>query len=285
LRSLVWKVLVLALASFAIFTLTLNAAWAADQGEDDARKDPFLTRRQKTILLNVGAMGGVLAYGLLNWDYGEEDPNFKSEGWFGRTTEHGGMDKIGHFWSAYAASHLIAYVYRTWDYTEREANLYGTLSSLGIQTFMEVADAFSGSGFAYEDIVMNTAGCAVGYLLGRYPNLKRKIDFRVEYTPDFNSNDFDLFTNYANQRYLMAIKADGFDAVTNPYLKYAELHLGYFARHYEDYPSHGQDNRRRTLYLGIGFNVSKFVQRYLNTSVFDYLQIPYTSFRIEYHLD
>jgi hypothetical protein len=124
-----------------------------------SEKKEFLTRGQKTLLLNAGAMGAVLIYGIANWDYGESNFHFNNEGWFDRDSPHGGADKLGHFWSSYTLSHLYSYVYRRWGYTESEANLYGPLSNLGFQTFMEIADGFSSSqGFSYEDMIMNIVG-------------------------------------------------------------------------------------------------------------------------------
>jgi hypothetical protein len=151
---------------------------------------------------------------------------------------------------------------------------------------MEVAaDGFSSQGFSYEDLIMNVAGAGVAYVWGKFPYLAKKIDFRIEYTPEFNSDDFGFSTNYERQRFLIAIKADGFDFIKNRWLKYLELHAGYYARGYEDYREYGSDDRRRYLYIGIGFNVSKLVQKFVNTRVLDYFQIPYTSARKDFPLD
>jgi uncharacterized protein YfiM (DUF2279 family) len=238
----------------------------------------FFTRGQKTLLLNAGTTAAVLTYGFANWDYGESTFHFKNEGWFGRDTPHGGADKFGHFWSSYALSHLYSYVYRKWGYADSEANLYGALSVLGFQTFMEVADGFSPTqGFSYEDMIMNTLGAGVGYLLGKYPSLASKIDFRMEYKPEFSSTDFRFADNYERQKYLIAIKADGFDFVKNPYLRYLEFHAGYCARGYKNYVEDGPDDRHRAIYVGIGFNVTRLVQKYVKTKIFNYIQIPYTS--------
>jgi len=243
-----------------------------------AEKKEYLNRRQKTLLLNAGAMGAVLVYGFANWDYGESTFHFNNEGWFERDSPHGGADKFGHFWASYALSHVYSYVYRKWGYTESEANLYGALSNLGFQTFMEAADGFSPSqGFSYEDMIMNIVGAGVAYVWGKYPSLASKIDFRMEYKPEFSSSDFGFADNYERQSFLIALKADGFEFVKNPYLRYLEFHVGYYARGYEDYVAGGPDDRRRTIYVGLGFNVSKLVQKYLKTRVFDYIQIPYTA--------
>lgn len=244
-----------------------------------SEKREFLTRGQKTLLLNAGSMGAVLIYGFANWDYGQSTFHFKDEGWFERDTPSGGADKLGHFWSSYTLSHLYSYVYRKWGYTESEANLYGALSNLGFQTFMEIGDGFSPTqGFSYQDMIMNIVGAGVAYVWGKYPSLASKIDFRIEYKPEFSSADFGFADNYERQSFLVAIKADGFDFVKNPYLRYLEFHVGYYARGYEDYEEGGSDDRRRTIYVGIGLNISKLVQEYVvKIRIFDYIQVPYTS--------
>jgi hypothetical protein len=250
------------------------------------KKKEFLTRGQKTVLLNAGSMAAVLIYGFSKWDYGKSSFHFENEGWFERDSKYGGADKLGHFWSSYALSHLFSYAYRKWGYTETEANLYGALSNLGFETFMEVADGFSPSqGFSYEDMIMNVLGTGVAYVWGKYPNLARKIDFRMEYTPEFSSRDFGFSTNYERQRFLIALKADGFDFIKNKYLRYLEFQLGYYARGYKDYEEGGPDDRRRKIYVGLGFNVSRVVQKFVNTRIFDYVQIPYTSVRKDFSLD
>jgi hypothetical protein len=150
---------------------------------------------------------------------------------------------------------------------------------------MEVADGFGSQGFSYEDMIMNIAGTGAAYIWGRYPCLARKIDFRMEYTPKFDSHDFGFSTYYERQKFLIALKADGFDFVKNPYLRYLEFHVGYYARGYEDHQELGPDDRRRYLYVGIGFNVSRLLQKFVDTRVLDYLQIPYTSARKDFPLD
>ena len=266
------------------FFLT-SFSWAQQDGSSQSEEKESLTREQKTLLLNAGSMAAILIYGFAKWDYGKEAFHFENERWFERNTKYGGADKLGHFWSSYGMSHLYSHIYCKWGYTKSEANLYGALSSLGVNTFMELADGFSSQGFSYEDMVMNLLGSGVGYIWGKYPSLARKIDFRVEYTPEFNSRDFGFSTNYERQRFLIAAKADGFDFIKNPYLQYLEFHVGYYARGYRNYREGGLDDRRRNIYLGFGFNVSKLMQKYVGTRVFDYIQLPYTSVRKDFRLD
>jgi hypothetical protein len=246
----------------------------------------YFNREQKVWLLNAGAAATILTWGAVHWDYGQSSFHFENEDWFGRTTKEGGSDKLGHFWSTYALGHLFAHVYQSWDYPSEDAYLYGTLSSLGVQTLMEIGDGFSQRyGSSYEDMVMNGLGAGASYLLGKYPDLASKIDFRVEHTLDFKDASGDIFTDYKNLRWLMAIKADGFESIENPLLRYLELQVGYFARGYENYVEGGSDHRRRTLYVGVGLNVSKLVQNFFDTRFFNYFQAPYTSVRFEDRLD
>jgi hypothetical protein len=287
---------------FVVYLCFLIAfsSWANQQGPSQSEKEElptwgkkaqpekeeFLTRGQKMLLLNVGSMTTILIYGLVDWDYGDSSFNFKNEGWFEQDTKYGGVDKVGHLWTGYMLSRFYSHIYRKWKYTDQEANLYGSLSSLCTNLFMEVADGFSPSqGFSYEDMIMNIVGCGAGYIWGKFPGLARKIDFRIEYTPEFNSHDFGIATNYERQKFLMALKADGFDAIRNPYLQYLEFHVGYYARGYKDYEPGGPDDRHRNIYVGLGFNVSKLLQKYVNTRVLDYIQIPYTSVNKSFKLD
>jgi len=251
------------------------------------QKNGGLSKEQKALLLNAGSVLAITTYGLVFWDYFQTAPKADGEGWFGRTTKYGGADKLGHFWSTYAVGHMFSYLYRWWDFDRDQANTLGALSSLGVQTLMEAGDAFSADyGFSYEDELMNIAGAGAAYVLGKYPELARKIDFRFEYRPTkFSDLTHDVLTNYDNQRYLVALKLDGFDMFHDSYLSYLELQAGYYARGYEEWDPGKPDNRRRHLYFGVGFNVSKLVQNFVDTGFFDYVQVPYTSIGASKGLD
>jgi hypothetical protein len=157
-----------------------------------------------------------------------------------------------------------------------------------VQTLVEVGDAYSGRfGFSYEDLVMNFAGAGAAYYLRLNPSLKEKIDLRVEYTPD-KLSDFteDIFTDYENQRYLLALKLDGFDRFKDSYLGYLEFHLGYFTRGFEAFrPELADDHRKRSIYFGLGFTVGKLLGKFMNSTVLNYVQLPYTSIRLERGID
>jgi len=248
-----------------------------------------LTKEQKALILNAAAVTGVLTYGIFKWDYFQTSWKSTPEGWFERTTKSGGADKMGHLWFTYAMSHLFAHVYEEWGYAAPAANGLGALSGLGVQTIMELGDGFSGDyGFSYKDLAMNVAGAGAAYLLGGSPSLKRKLDLRIEYKPDsLGDITGDIVTDYDHLRYLAALKLDGFDRFRDSPLGYLELHMGYFTRGYENFRPTGPDPRRRSIYFGIGLNVTRLIQEATDTkfALFNYLQLPYSSIRTDVGLD
>ncbi|MEA3487263.1 MAG: DUF2279 domain-containing protein [Thermodesulfobacteriota bacterium] len=240
------------------------------------------TKEEKLVALNTGALLAITAWGVALWDYGENHPSMKKEGWFQEDTDKGGADKLGHFYSNYVISHGFSSLYESWGYEHDKAALYGALSSFGLIGFMEIADSISEFGFSPEDFAMNFLGSCAGYFLSMHPDIARKIDFRVEYIPTFQ--DPDIVTDYEKMRFFVALKLDGFDAVTNKYLKYLELHLGDYVNGYEE----SGDERSRNIYAGVGINISKIFNglSYKRTSkFFNYYQLPCTYIKFNKDLD
>jgi len=258
---------------------TLVPAEASAQTDAEAHWLSDWSKEEKALALNLGINAVVLGWGFANWDYGSGGPRFQDEGWFGRDTDEGGADKLGHLYSTYLLTHLFAGQYERWDFAKDDAIQLGALSGLGVSGLIEVGDAFSDKyGFSYQDMIFNTLGAAAGYLLWSYPELSRKIDLRVEYNPFLSGErQADFTTDYDRLSYLIAFKADGFDFIENPYLKYLELHVGFRARNYAAYSDRPDvDLRKQFVYIGIGLNLSKLLKPYLDIPVFNYLQMPYT---------
>ena len=83
------------------------------------------TKEDKAIALNLGINAAVLGWGFANWEYGSGGPRFQDEGWFGRDTDEGGADKLGHFYSTYLMSHLFAGQFERWDFDSQQAIQWG----------------------------------------------------------------------------------------------------------------------------------------------------------------
>ncbi len=248
--------------------------------------DDDLPRETKARNLNLLAAGATIGWGLINWDYFQQSPQANREDWFGRETDEGGADKLGHLYTTYALSHLFASIYDSWDYPREEALRLGSFSALGTMTIMELGDSFSDYGFSYEDMIMNCVGAAAGYWLGSHPGWQRRLDLRLEYAPSLSNFETDVVTDYEHHKYLLALKADGFEIMAASPLRYLELHIGYYSRGYDDYKSsQPYDDRERIVYLGLGLNVGKAIDGVWKTRIFDYLQLPYTYLPVEHDLN
>jgi hypothetical protein len=170
--------------------------------------------------------------------------------------------------------------------SEEESMVYGPLSAWLVQGLMEVGDSFSDTqGFSYEDMVMNTAGALFYYLRERYPAVKKRVDLRLEYLPDFG-NGGDIFTQYNSMKYLLAFKFSGFESLNKGWLKYGEIHLGYYTRGYQSHDDYRK--KERVVYLGIGLNLSEIFKSAgweKTGKIFNYYQAPYTYVPFGYDFD
>lgn len=240
------------------------------------------SKEKKLRALNTAVIGGVTAYGLLFWGYGEGDPRVVSEDWFGINTKHGGADKLGHVYTCYLGTMAFAALCERWGFEPADASRHGALSSMTAMTMMEVGDMFTQGGFSFEDLTMDAVGAALGYLRRTDPVLRSRLDFRAEYLPSkgfLDAGGDDFLTDYAGYKYLLALRADGFENLSPRWLKYFELHAGYFTRGYEKYDLEEHTRRTRNIYLGVGINLSHLLEkqgRHTAASVLSYYQLPHT---------
>ena len=124
-------------------------------------------------------------------------------------------------------------------------------------TLVEVSDGFADNivGFSAEDMVANAVGAGFSYLRNTRPNLKKLVDYRIEYLPNYTKDGWTIDTFYADQKYLLAWKLSGIDAFKNKPLRFFELHTGYYARGYSS--KELGDEKQRNGYIGVGMNLSE----------------------------
>lgn len=240
-------------------------------------------KENKLLYTNVTAAAIIGLWGLLEWDYGSADWHNANEGWFGHDTKYGGADKLGHFWATYAFGDALTSLYKHWGYDSRRASLYGAASSWAVQAFMEVADATSESqGFAWQDMILNSLGAVTSVLMERYPEIDRKIDFRVEYV--FNEAVNGIFDDYSNHYYSVVLKLDGFDIFAKSFVRYLEVHGGYYTRGY----GNKDEDDVRSIYWGVSLNLAKILSESgweKTGKTAEYLQIPYTVLKADHSFD
>ena len=241
------------------------------------------TKEEKMLYTNLTAAAAIGIWGLATWDYGSAGLHTSDEGWFENDSKYGGADKLGHFWATYAFSDALTGLYKHWGYPSDRANLYAVLSAWTVQTVMEIGDATSESqGFSWGDMAFNSLGALTSVVMEHYPALDRVVDFRVEYV--FNEPVNGIFDDYSNQYYSMVIKLDGFETLENTFLKYFEIHGGYYTRGYED----DDADNVRSLYAGITINLSRLLNQNdwkKMGKTAEYIQLPYTVPKLSHDLD
>jgi hypothetical protein len=241
------------------------------------------SKENKLLYTNLTAAAAIGIWGLATWDYGSAGFNSSDEGWFEQDSKYGGADKLGHFWATYAFSDALTGLYKDWGYSSDRANIYAALSAWTVQAFMEIGDATSESqGFSWGDMAFNSIGALTSIFMERYPKIDRLIDFRVEYV--FNVPVNGIFDDYSNQYYSVVLKLDGFDSLQDSFLKYLELHGGYYTRGYED----DAEENTRSVYAGITINLSRLFNQYgmkKTSKVAEYFQLPYTVPKVSHDLD
>lgn len=272
------------LFSFFIACMGFGWAWADESAAPDGDLRPLSQeeRRKRVLQTNLVGVGVVTLWGVLQWDYFSRTPHAQSEGWFGWDTDNGGADKLGHMYTTYVLSHGLAALYRHWDFAQGDAALFGALSSFTIMGYMELGDSFSDYGFSYEDMLANTAGALLGFMLYKHDDIADKIDFRWQ--PGFKPNQVDFTTDYENSKFLLALKLNGFDWAKDTPWRHVEFHLGYYTRGFAE----DEIDRERKIYVGIGINLTDLFKRHgwnKTATLLRYVQIPYTSINAEHNFD
>lgn len=277
----------------------------ADQG-DRARSAALSEedKRFRTQALIWGGAGTVLAYGATVWWKDGSSGHFRttSEGWFGQDTYAGGADKLGHAYSTYVGTRLLASAFE-WAGNDRDdavvlsaATVFGTL--LAVETLDGFSERYK---FSKEDLLMNAVGTGLGILFEKNKRLDDLFDFRLHYWPSGDAkrlNEVGPIGDHSGQTYLLIAKATGIPQLKNhDVLRYFELAAGYGSRGYEPNDGAPALDRSRHVYLGISLNISEILrntvfrgsaektrsQRVTDT-VLEYVQVPGTAMLADHRL-
>jgi len=212
-------------------------------------------------------------------------PSFQSEGWFGRSTNNVGVDKLAHAYSAYVISELL---YGRLKLNTNDApgiELTAAALASGVMLWTEAFDSIEpSSGWSWEDVISNTVGAGFSLLRNSVAGLDEKLDFRLMIQP----ND-DIYTvkgkeHFQQQRYFLALKPAGFEAFDRSPLRFVEFHLGY---HGDDFLIEDREAGivpKRHIFVGLGINLRELLFKDATSSVgqaageiLDYFQLPYTA--------
>jgi hypothetical protein len=235
-------------------------------------------------------VAGVTALGAYSWDWGSSHKfKFNPEGWFGDNTSSGGADKLGHAFSSYAINNVLTDRLVRKGRPVEQAALSSVLTTQAIMLYVEVFDGFSNDhGFAREDVAMNLLGSGLSYVRAVNPKVRDLVDFRLEYQSS-GYKGFRPLSDYAGQKYVMALKFSGFDALRLTPLRYLELQTGYYARGFSKFERDAGMDRSRQHFVGLGLNLgdilfgrrSQYENELRNAGrmFFEHIQMPKTAIR------
>jgi hypothetical protein len=249
------------------------------------------TEDLKATKFESGAVAaGVTTLGLTSWNWGSSKSfQINSENWFGAKTGSGGADKLGHAFTSYAMTNVLANKLMRQGRSPKRAALSAALTTQALMLYVEFFDGLSDDhGFAKEDVVMNMLGTGLAYTRTIYPGVHDFIDFRMEYEPS-GYKGFRPFSDYAGQKYFFALKLSGFKILQDTPLRFLELQSGYYTRGFSEGEEADGFSRTRHTFVGIGINLNElfFGRPDTQESVlknggrlfFEHVSIPYTSVR------
>ena len=234
-----------------------RTACAQSEGEPNIEPPGDLISQFDDLKLELAGLFGIITYaGVRDWKWGTAYFRFNSEGWFGMDTGSAGQDKLGHAYSSYLMSELLYLRLRTYYGKDAPVTVFPPLFSWSLMFYVEVFDGYSvDHGFAYEDLVMDTAGVTLSFLRQAFPTFGRFFDYRMEYFPSDEQDGFHPMIDYSGQKFLLALRPSGFEAVRSTPLRFFELYLGYYSR---GFLSDEPDAIERTrLYAGAGIDLEQ----------------------------
>jgi hypothetical protein len=277
----------------ALLLLPVPVLAGPNPGPED-HSDRRLRWKNAAVIGGIGITVGI--YGAAAWWEDGFSGSFRTvdEGWFGRNTYAGGVDKAGHAFFAYTGARLLTRGFEALGNDTGRALRLGVWTSLGVLAGIEVMDGFSKKfQFSMEDAVANVAGAAFAVLLETDPRLDALLDFRLLYRRSDDARRVgvvDPLADYSGQTFLLAVKADGVPRLREvPVARYLELQVGYNTRGYEPNEGVAIDAHRR-IYYGVGINLSRIlsdtvfrgdlkggkIQRGTDTAL-EFLQVPGTA--------
>jgi hypothetical protein len=235
--------------------------------------------------------GGLTVMGLSSWDWGSRKRfNFNPEGWFGKDTGSGGADKLGHAFTSYAITNVLADRLVRQGRSPERAALSAALTAQALMLYVEVFDGLSKDhGFAREDVVVNLLGTGLAYARTVNPQLRDTLDFRMEYQAS-GYKDFRPFSDYAGQKFLLAFKVGGLPSTRDTPWRYLELQAGYYTRGFSRAEQIDGLGRSRHAFVGVGLNLNELFLGRRPTEAeaelkratrlfFEHIQLPHTAAR------
>lgn len=219
--------------------------------------------------------------------------SFHDEGWFGKDTGSLGSDKMLHAFDTYLIAEILHMrLHETTNASQGDVWVAAAMAT-ALMAANELSDGIEpDTGYSMNDVAMNTAGALFSVLRNTVPGLREKVAFKLEIVPNDGIYSYRGRKHYEQQRYMFSIKGRGFEGLKDTPFRFLDLQLGYYASNFLKSDIDAGEEPRRHLFVGVGLNVGEILFGRKKTGfskhadrVLDYLQLPYTSVRLDAHGD
>lgn len=224
-----------------------------------------------TTAMSLAIPTGVLVQGVMSWDWGKDKKKFGfgTEGFFDPTSYSGGADKTGHMMSHYIQKRFYTWLFYNLGHDLKSSQMFGILGAGLTGLMIEIGDGISRYKFSWEDILMDTIGITIGWVLDQYPKIDELIGLRWEWFPSENYLDkrqkdkFDFMSDYDGQKFYLSLKAKGIPGLREKwYTRYLTADVGFFTRGYKPDHTAGEmrnQNNSQWFSYGLGLNLGALI--------------------------
>jgi hypothetical protein len=133
---------------------------------------------------------------------------FAQDGYYARD-----IDKISHIYTSDAFTEITAIAYEWSGIPPRQALIFGAITTMAYETYIEVNDGFAPIwGFDWEDVGANLFGALYPFLQREIPVLKNfnfKWSFRPEWISKKSEKADDLLDDYTNMTFWLSVSPEG----------------------------------------------------------------------------
>jgi len=218
--------------------------------------DPLKSKVNYTILAGLGALYlgtgiGVHIYQRNAWWKDQRTSFHFQNDWAYALWD----DKLGHFFAATLLVHAFSAGLEAANFQTNDAMLYGTITALAFQYYVEIEDGFGAQwGFSPGDAMANTLGAGYAFAQFQFPFLQN-FQFKYSYYPSVKMRNGEhkgnIFDDYEGQKYWLSFRMKNLlpDKISKVWPDYINLAIGTRVDNLD-----GKGGGTREVYIALDFN-------------------------------
>lgn len=216
-----------------------------------------------------GSLGTLGLWSYFAWYARQPKAPFQwtAEGWFGAQTYAGGADKVGHFYTTYLTTRIIAHELQWGGFSAASAATAASILTLGFFVGIEIKDGYHrGFGFSNGDLLADILGVAAAQAMLWSPRLDEMFDLRIGYWPTSAfvrrvvDGDVDIGEDYSGMDFALWLHLGSLPVVARQpqwwLAHFIDIGFGYATRGYLPVPDDRSVVRERLPYIGLTFDAA-----------------------------